>query len=48
LKNHRQSNSQLRGNDLRYNVYLKKMQKLCKMDLGIDVEAYINYTNNIK
>lgn len=27
---------------------MKKMQKLCRMDLGLDVEAYKNYVNNIE
>jgi len=38
----------LRGNDLRYNVYLKKMNKLTRKDLGLDVEAYKDYCNNLK
>ena len=38
----------LRGNDLRYNVYLKKMNKLVRKDIGLDVETYKNYVNNIK
>ncbi len=38
----------MRGNDLRYNIYLKKMNKLCRMDLGLDVEGYKDYVNNLK
>ena len=38
----------LKGNDLRYNVYLKKMNKLMRMDIGLDVEAYKDYCNNLK
>lgn len=38
----------LRGNDLRYNVYLRKINKLTRMDLGLDVEAYKDYVNNLK
>jgi len=45
---HRQEMRHLRGNDLRYNVYLKKMNKLTRMDLGLDVEAYKDYVNNLK
>ena len=28
---------------MRYNVYLKKMNKLTRMDLGLDVEGYKDY-----
>jgi len=45
---HRKEKRQLRGNDLRYNVYLRKMNKLTRMDLGLDVEAYKDYVNNLK
>lgn len=38
----------LRGNDLRYNVYLKKLEKLSRKDLGLDVAAYKDYVNNLK
>lgn len=38
----------IRGNDLRYNVYLKKINKLVRKDIGLDVEAYKNYVNNVK
>lgn len=38
----------LRGNDLRYNVYLKKLNKLARKDLGLDVAAYKDYVNNLK
>lgn len=38
----------LKGNDLRYNVYLKKLQKLSRKDLGLDVAAYKDYVNNLK
>lgn len=38
----------LRGNDLRYNVYLKKLEKLSRKDLGLDVAAYKDYCNNLK
>jgi len=33
---------------LRYNVYMRKMNKLTRMDLGLDVEAYKDYINNLK
>ena len=48
LDTHRKDNRKLRGNDLRYNVYLKKMNKLTRKDLGLDVEAYKDYVNNLK
>ena len=38
----------LKGNDLRYNVYLRKLQKLTRDDLGLDVLAYKDYVNNLK
>ena len=38
----------MKGNDLRYNLYLTKMQKLSRKDLGLDVEGYKNFINNIK
>lgn len=48
LDNHRKEKRNLRANDLRYNVYLKKMNKLTRKDLGLDVEAYKDYVNNLK
>jgi hypothetical protein len=48
FEKHRKEMRHLRGNDLRYNVYLKKMNKLTRMDLGLDVEAYKDYVNNLK
>ena len=38
----------LKGNDLRYNVYLKKLDKLSRKDLGLDIHAYKDYVNNLK
>ena len=38
----------LKGNDLRYNVYLKKLNKLARKDLGLDVAAYKDYVNNLR
>ena len=38
----------LKGNDLRYNVYLRKLQKLTRTDLGLDMIAYKDYVNNLK
>ena len=48
MDKHRKENAHLRGNDLRYNIYMKKMQKLTRKDLGLDVEAYKDYINNLK
>lgn len=45
---HREDNWKLKGNDLRYNVYLKKMQKLTRMELGLDIEGYKDYVNNLE
>ena len=38
----------LRGNDLRSNVWLKKMNKLARDDLGIDLAGYRDYVNNLQ
>lgn len=48
LKKRLDKHSTLKANDLRFNVYLKKMNKLVKKDLGLDLEAYKNFVNNIK
>jgi len=48
FEKHKKEKGHLRGNDLRYNLYLKKMQKLTRVDLGLDVEAYKDYVNNLK
>lgn len=46
---HREKNVlTLKGNDLRYNVYLRKLEKLTRNDLGLDVIAYKDYVNNLK
>lgn len=38
----------LKGNDLRSNIYLKKIQKLSRNDLGLDIIGYKDYVNNLK
>jgi len=38
----------LKGNDLRSNIYLKKMEKLARNDLGLDIVGYKDYVNNLK
>ena len=48
MDKHNKENVYLRGNDLRYNTYMRKLQKLTRMDLGLDVEAYKDYINNLK
>lgn len=45
---HRIEKGHLKGNDLRYNIYLSKMTKLMRKDLGLDVEAYKDYVHNLK
>lgn len=46
---HRQeTNLTLKGNDLRYNVYLRKLQKMTKANMSLDVIGYRDYVNNIK
>lgn len=47
-KHRSESLTTLKGNDLRYNVYLKKLNKLARKDLGLDVHAYKDYVNNLK
>ena len=48
LSIHRKEKAHLRGNDLRYNVYLKKMQKLTRQEHGLDIEGYKDYVHNLK
>jgi len=38
----------LKGNDLRSNIWLKKMEKLARGDLGLDLAGYKDYVNNLK
>lgn len=38
----------LKGNDLRSNIYLKKLEKLSRNDLGLDIIGYKDYVNNLK
>lgn len=38
----------LKGNDLQTNVWLKKMEKLARGDLGLDLAGYKDYVNNLK
>ena len=47
-KHREETRTTLKGNDLRYNVYLKKLEKLSRKDLGLDVLAYKDYVNNLK
>lgn len=48
FEKHRAKTAHLHGNDLRYNIYMRKMNKLTRMDLGLDIEAYKDYINNLK
>lgn len=48
LEKHRKETAHLRGNDLRFNIYVRKLHKLSRMDLGLDIEAYKDYVNNLK
>jgi hypothetical protein len=49
FEKHREQNALvLRGNDLRYNVYLKKLNKYARKDLGLDIAGYKDYVNNLK
>jgi len=49
FEKHREENAlALRGNDLRYNIYLKKLNKYARKDLGLDIAGYKDYVNNLK
>jgi hypothetical protein len=48
MEKHRKEYAHLRGNDLRFNVYMKKLNKLTRLDLGLDLESYKDYINNLK
>jgi hypothetical protein len=49
FEKHRADNALvLKGNDLRYNVYLKKLNKYARKDLGLDIAGYKDYVNNLK
>jgi hypothetical protein len=48
FEKHREEQWQLKGNDLRYNVYMNKIKKLARLDLGLDLEGYKDYVNNLK
>ena len=49
FEDHRkQKGLQLRGNDLRSNIWLKKMQKLARGGLGLDLLGQKDYINNLK
>ena len=37
-----------KGNDYKYNMYIRKLQKLAKFDNGIDVEFYRDFMDNVK
>jgi hypothetical protein len=49
FERHRRENRlQLKGNDLRYNVYLKKLKKYARKDLGLDIAGYKDYVSNLR
>jgi hypothetical protein len=49
FEQHKQENGMgLKGNDLRYNVYLKKMEKMTRTDLGLDLAGYKDYVTNLQ
>jgi|TARA_B110000285_G_C15023061_1_gene562650 hypothetical protein len=48
FEKHKEENKDLKGNDLRYNVYLKKLNKMTRMDMGLDLAAYKDYVNNLR
>ena len=48
MDKHRREKAHLRGNDLRFNLYMRKMSKLTRKDLGLDLEAYKDYINNLR
>jgi len=48
FEKHKEENKDLKGNDLRYNVYLRKLNKMTRMDMGLDLAAYKDYVNNLR
>lgn len=49
FERHKQENLLLlKGNDLRYNIYLKKLNKYARKDLGLDIAGYKDYVNNLR
>lgn len=49
FERHKEENRiNLKGNDLRYNVYLRKMEKYARKDMGLDIAGYKDYVNNLK
>jgi hypothetical protein len=48
IEKHRKEKAHLRGNDLRYNIYMRKLHKLTRKDLGLDMEAYKDFVSNLK
>ena len=47
FEKYKEESRDLKGNDLRYNVYLKKLEKMTRMDMGLDLAAYKDYVNNL-
>lgn len=48
FEKHRVEKAHLKGNDLKYATYLRKINKLAKRDLGLDVEAYKDFITNLE
>lgn len=49
FERHKQENLLLlKGNDLRYNIYLKKLNKYARKDLGLDIAGYKDYVSNLR
>jgi hypothetical protein len=48
FEKHKKENADLKGNDLRYNVYLKKLNKMTRMDMGLDLASHKDYVNNLR
>jgi hypothetical protein len=48
METHRKQTAHLKGNDLRFNIYMRKMNKLTRNEMGLDIEGYKDYVNNLK
>lgn len=48
MDEHNKVNPTLKGKDLRYNIYLRKLNKLTRKDLGLDLLGFKDYMSNLR
>ena len=48
MEEHNSQNPDMKGRDLRYNIYLRKLKKLTRKDLGLDVLGFKDYISNLR